>query len=778
MAIPSPLKFLCPTLLLALSFTILFLKLVLASWNSYRLIGEATCRIEEGCLRTMSQVTECPPMPSLYYPLCKNMSGFKPGLCQMYSSYYCAKPGEGYFRTNVYMLTCEPDDDSRSAEVTCKFPGEDSTCCGEQVKISESPMMPRGDVRPCWVPLAGRPDSSFDNFDCSSVKFVEPSFVKQASSLIAFLSLSAFSFYVSTALAIYYTFYWTIAIPFFPSLSRRPVSISFVLLVLGVGLSLILTFLGFNQFALTPVGNKVYVGSFAFVIAISFFFIVLLNERVPAARNRTLAFAFISSGCVGGIIPIYFDSSLQPLLREVLLIAIASIFALSFGGVMYLTRGRFLLLTIVQISKKVKEILVPPIPSNSHLVKVDPSSLREEMGSIFQKGGATTGGGSSGSGGGRGYSDFSISVNGVEIYLHRAFIIAQSPQLFAHLTTNSSSPSTGLPSPLTYDEWISLFELIYTGESRPPLSRSFFSTIADLLTVIDIPILQNLHRFARLRDKKPHVLYRSSSSLERIRDTSSSSSDGDSGADSSGEGEEDIEFMLMAEYDVVTIPLENLVRPFTNLSQDYRRSDISLIASDGVDFEVHKCVLTARSPYFARLLSSVWQRETGGIGSERSGSGSVGGGSGRVESGLNYGRFTVDCSADVLDVLVCYMYTDTLSRSVSAENVVEALLSARYYSLERLSQLCARYIIQRVDASNVDEMLHFSREIDCIPLKRGCVQYITDKQLNIDIQSRKLPVPRRSSHSASPSLSPALLEIGSGGMGETQPLLLPSTGGM
>ncbi|KAG2468233.1 IBTK kinase, partial [Polypterus senegalus] len=130
--------------------------------------------------------------------------------------------------------------------------------------------------------------------------------------------------------------------------------------------------------------------------------------------------------------------------------------------------------------------------------------------------------------------------------------------------------------------------------------------------------------------------------------------------------------------------------------------DVTLRSKDGKEFPCHKCVLCARLEYFRSMLSSSWIEAT---------SCSV------VEMPI---------SADVLQVIVDYVYTDeapAIKEASNVEFICNVLAVADQLLITRLKEMCEVTITEKLTLKNAAELLEFAAMYSANQLKMSCMQF-------------------------------------------------------
>ncbi|XP_039603766.1 inhibitor of Bruton tyrosine kinase isoform X1 [Polypterus senegalus] len=146
--------------------------------------------------------------------------------------------------------------------------------------------------------------------------------------------------------------------------------------------------------------------------------------------------------------------------------------------------------------------------------------------------------------------------------------------------------------------------------------------------------------------------------------------------------------------------------------------DVTLRSKDGKEFPCHKCVLCARLEYFRSMLSSSWIEAT---------SCSV------VEMPI---------SADVLQVIVDYVYTDeapAIKEASNVEFICNVLAVADQLLITRLKEMCEVTITEKLTLKNAAELLEFAAMYSANQLKMSCMQF-TVFNMAVLLEARALDI--------------------------------------
>jgi len=128
--------------------------------------------------------------------------------------------------------------------------------------------------------------------------------------------------------------------------------------------------------------------------------------------------------------------------------------------------------------------------------------------------------------------------------------------------------------------------------------------------------------------------------------------------------------------------------------------DVTLVAREGKEFKAHRNVLTAASPFFAKLLQSdMKEREEGVI------------------------RFQ-EISESVMEDVLEFVYTGIVE--ISEENVKELVVAADYLLLVCLKTLSGRFLEQQLSISNCISTFYFAEKYQCEELVINSKKFIHD----------------------------------------------------
>ena len=128
--------------------------------------------------------------------------------------------------------------------------------------------------------------------------------------------------------------------------------------------------------------------------------------------------------------------------------------------------------------------------------------------------------------------------------------------------------------------------------------------------------------------------------------------------------------------------------------------DVTLVAREGKEFKAHRNVLTAASPFFAKLLQSdMKEREEGVI------------------------RFQ-EISESVMEDVLEFVYTGIVE--INEESVKDLIVAADYLLLVCLKTLSGRFLEQQLSISNCISTFYFAEKYQCEELVINSRNFIHD----------------------------------------------------
>ncbi|XP_059469876.1 speckle-type POZ protein-like isoform X2 [Neocloeon triangulifer] len=131
----------------------------------------------------------------------------------------------------------------------------------------------------------------------------------------------------------------------------------------------------------------------------------------------------------------------------------------------------------------------------------------------------------------------------------------------------------------------------------------------------------------------------------------------------------------------------------------WAKGDVKLRAAGGALFPAHCCILGARSPRLAGMISDIDEKLETTPTLELS-----------------------DLTAENLQEILRYIYT---GRVENLDSVAASLLGAAYkYELPGLTTLCERSLLETLDAESVAARLLLADEFGCDALKRGALAFV------------------------------------------------------
>jgi len=134
--------------------------------------------------------------------------------------------------------------------------------------------------------------------------------------------------------------------------------------------------------------------------------------------------------------------------------------------------------------------------------------------------------------------------------------------------------------------------------------------------------------------------------------------------------------------------------------QDYL-CDITLVAKDGKEFKAHRNVLSAASPFFAKLLQSDMKEKKEGV-----------------------ARFE-EISAPILEDVLEFVYTGSVEIN-DDQNAKDLIIAADYLFLECLKAFSGRFLEQRLTNSNCISTFYFAEKYKCAELVSNSREFVHD----------------------------------------------------
>ena len=124
-----------------------------------------------------------------------------------------------------------------------------------------------------------------------------------------------------------------------------------------------------------------------------------------------------------------------------------------------------------------------------------------------------------------------------------------------------------------------------------------------------------------------------------------------------------------------------------------------VLATNGHEFKAHRAVLASQSPFFKARFEKQWEREDN-----------------KIE--MN------DTSPDILEAMLCFMYTGKVEASSSETLAFRLLPTAEEYGLVGLRQICEKVLEQSMTAQNVVETLLLADTHNASELREACMSLI------------------------------------------------------
>lgn len=134
----------------------------------------------------------------------------------------------------------------------------------------------------------------------------------------------------------------------------------------------------------------------------------------------------------------------------------------------------------------------------------------------------------------------------------------------------------------------------------------------------------------------------------------------------------------------VQVPEPTILKDMVSMLDNGTFSDVVFVLGDS-RIKAHKCILASRCSFFASMFS-VGMRE-----SQES-----------VISVQDITPFTFKC-------LLEFIYTDQINLvQLNQDQVIDVLIAANRYGLDRLKRLCEKTLVKNIDMDNVIDLLYLS----------------------------------------------------------------------
>ena len=129
--------------------------------------------------------------------------------------------------------------------------------------------------------------------------------------------------------------------------------------------------------------------------------------------------------------------------------------------------------------------------------------------------------------------------------------------------------------------------------------------------------------------------------------------------------------------------------------------DTVINSIDNESFKCHKCVLIARSEYFASMLSFGWQ-----------------------ESSSHISTLNLQFSLLILRIVIEYIYTDRFPYSIQEQSLYQLLIASDHFLLSRLKDWSEAKLAMYLSVDNVVPVLELSSMYNAQQLLITCIEFI------------------------------------------------------
>ncbi|XP_063932773.1 inhibitor of Bruton tyrosine kinase [Zophobas morio] len=129
--------------------------------------------------------------------------------------------------------------------------------------------------------------------------------------------------------------------------------------------------------------------------------------------------------------------------------------------------------------------------------------------------------------------------------------------------------------------------------------------------------------------------------------------------------------------------------------------DVTIKCADGKEVKAHKCILAAQSDYFNNLFSTRWH-------------------------GTETRTITLPCSRSIVEALLEYLYTDTLSylNNKEQDHLFKLIILADQLFITRLKEQCEYLLFHCLTLKNCVQFLTFANLYNAQKLKYCCLKFI------------------------------------------------------
>jgi len=129
--------------------------------------------------------------------------------------------------------------------------------------------------------------------------------------------------------------------------------------------------------------------------------------------------------------------------------------------------------------------------------------------------------------------------------------------------------------------------------------------------------------------------------------------------------------------------------------------DVTIVTEEGAEVAAHRCLLVARSDYFAGMFAGAWAEASTAL--------------------------TLPIPAAIVEAVLDFLYRDScaaVARSEDLEFVCNVLVVADQFLLTRLKELCEVQLARMLSLRNAAELLQFSSSYLAGQLQQSCSQFI------------------------------------------------------
>ena len=152
---------------------------------------------------------------------------------------------------------------------------------------------------------------------------------------------------------------------------------------------------------------------------------------------------------------------------------------------------------------------------------------------------------------------------------------------------------------------------------------------------------------------------------------------------------------------------ENVLTTMDSLLLSERFSDVCFVCPDATSLHAHRCILSAKSVYFATFFEGPWKDAS------------------------SDGKWETTNSSSVMEAVLRFIYVGKLMQQVVEKETTELFQVASKYQMEDLQEICVQQLALNLSSVTIKETLLLAYLHDVGNIKQACIKYVRTNSLKL-----------------------------------------------